>query len=55
MLSRGPATLLDTVPVGLARPRDQVDTRALPEFAALRGRLYRRLRDRAPEAEGARA
>jgi NitT/TauT family transport system ATP-binding protein len=53
VLSRGPATLLETVPIDLPRPRDQVDTRAMPEFAALRGRLYRRLRERAARAAAA--
>ncbi|HXM55939.1 MAG TPA: ABC transporter ATP-binding protein [Candidatus Dormibacteraeota bacterium] len=47
VLSGGPATLLEVVPVGLPRPRDQVDTRDLHEFAVLRGHLYRRLRGRA--------
>ena len=53
VLSRGPAELVETVSVGLPRPRDQVETRSLPEFATLRGHLYRRLRGREPAPEEA--
>jgi NitT/TauT family transport system ATP-binding protein len=34
-----PGTLSMEVPTGLARPRDQISTRALPEYLALRQRL----------------
>jgi NitT/TauT family transport system ATP-binding protein len=54
VLSPGPARVLETIEVGLPRPRDQVGTKGLPEFAALRGRLYQRLRGRPPVRAAAR-
>ena len=40
VLSRPPSTVQEVLPIDLPRPRDQVDTKALPEFAALRARIY---------------
>ncbi|HEV7652982.1 MAG TPA: ABC transporter ATP-binding protein, partial [Actinophytocola sp.] len=43
-LTPAPATTSDTVEVGLPRPRDQLETKARPEFAELRARVYRAIR-----------
>ena len=40
VLSRPPSTVRETVTVDLPRPRHQADTKALPEFARLRTRVY---------------
>ncbi|MBB4661848.1 ATP-binding cassette domain-containing protein [Conexibacter arvalis] len=40
ILSRPPSTVQEILPIDLPRPRDQVDTKALPEFASLRARIY---------------
>lgn len=40
VLSRPPSTVQELVTVNLPRPRDQVETKALPEFAALRAQIY---------------
>jgi sulfonate transport system ATP-binding protein len=48
VLSAGPATLVETVAVELPRPRDQIETKALPEFADLRARLYQHMRGARP-------
>ena len=40
VLSRPPSTVQEVVTVNLPRPRDQVETKALPEFAALRAQIY---------------
>jgi NitT/TauT family transport system ATP-binding protein len=40
VLTASPARVKETVDVDLPRPRDQVRTRALPEFAELRGRIF---------------
>jgi NitT/TauT family transport system ATP-binding protein len=43
-LSERPTEVTEIVEVGLPRPRDQVKTRELPEFAALRSRVFRLIR-----------
>jgi NitT/TauT family transport system ATP-binding protein len=40
VLSSSPARVVETVPVDLPRPRDQIATKALPEFAKLRGHIF---------------
>jgi NitT/TauT family transport system ATP-binding protein len=49
-LTPAPATTSDTVEVGLPRPRDQLETKARPEFAELRARVYRAIRKPEPGA-----
>jgi NitT/TauT family transport system ATP-binding protein len=39
-LSRPPTSVQDVVDVGLPRPRDQIETRAHPEFLRLRARVF---------------
>ena len=43
-LSSRPATIADVVDVELGQDRDQITTKALPEFAELRSHLYRLIR-----------
>jgi NitT/TauT family transport system ATP-binding protein len=44
VLSASPARVKETVDVELPRPRDQMETRAKPEFAELRGRVFASVR-----------
>jgi NitT/TauT family transport system ATP-binding protein len=44
VLSASPARVKETVEVELPRPRDQMETRAKPEFAELRGRVFASVR-----------
>jgi NitT/TauT family transport system ATP-binding protein len=46
ILSPSPATVAEIVDVDLPRPRDQISTKELPEFAALRGHVFRAVRNR---------
>jgi NitT/TauT family transport system ATP-binding protein len=48
VLTPRPTVLLEAVEVGLARPRDQVSTKELPEFAHLRARVYRSIKRPSP-------
>ncbi|HEY6068259.1 MAG TPA: ABC transporter ATP-binding protein [Gaiellaceae bacterium] len=41
VLTHSPTEVKEIVPVGLPRPRDQIVTKELPEFAHLRGHVYR--------------
>ncbi|HEX9853769.1 MAG TPA: ABC transporter ATP-binding protein [Acidimicrobiia bacterium] len=41
VLDKRPTTVREIVPVSLPRPRDQAATRELPEFAHLRGQVFR--------------
>lgn len=41
VLTRGPTRVHEELPVNLPRPRDQVETKALPEFARLRTHVFR--------------
>jgi NitT/TauT family transport system ATP-binding protein len=41
VLTPSPTSVAEIVEVGLPRPRDQVDTKELPEFAHLRAHVYR--------------
>jgi NitT/TauT family transport system ATP-binding protein len=50
VLTRAPATLDQTAEIDLPRPRDQLETKELPEFARLRGQVYRAIRASGPEA-----
>jgi NitT/TauT family transport system ATP-binding protein len=44
VLAASPTHVVDAVEVDLPRPRDQITTKALPQFAVLRERLYRSIR-----------
>jgi NitT/TauT family transport system ATP-binding protein len=44
VLSASPARVKETIGVGLPRPRDQIRTRQLPEFAHLRGQVFATVR-----------
>jgi NitT/TauT family transport system ATP-binding protein len=44
VLSASPALVKETIDVDLPRPRDQIRTRQLPEFAHLRGRVFASVR-----------
>jgi NitT/TauT family transport system ATP-binding protein len=49
VLTPSPTSAAEIVEVGLPRPRDQVDTKELPEFAHLRAHVYRLIKgERAP-------
>ena len=41
VLTHAPTEVKEIVPVGLPRPRDQIATKELPEFAHLRAHVYR--------------
>ncbi len=52
VLGPSPTTVKEILPVELPHPRDQVDTKELPEFARLRAHVYRLIkRDRAAAAK----
>ena len=52
VLTHAPTEVKEVVPVDLPAPRDQIETKALPEFAHLRAHVYRQIRreqiDRTP-------
>jgi len=48
ILTPRPTVLEDSVAVDLPRPRDQVATKELPEFARLRARVYRSIKKASP-------
>jgi len=50
VLSASPARVKETVDVDLPRPREQIETRARREFAALRGRIFASVREEARRA-----
>ena len=51
VLSPAPTTVREILDVGLPQPRDQVETKELPDFARLRAHVYRLIkRERAGEA-----
>ena len=41
VLTHSPTEVKEVIPVGLPRPRDQIATKELPEFARLRAHVYR--------------
>jgi glutamate transport system ATP-binding protein len=41
VLTHAPTTVLEILPIGIPFPRDQIETKALPEFAQLRAHVYR--------------
>jgi NitT/TauT family transport system ATP-binding protein len=44
VLSKRPAVVVDSIPVPLPRPRNQLETKAAPDFIALRSRIYTTIR-----------
>jgi NitT/TauT family transport system ATP-binding protein len=59
VLTPSPTQVQETLDVGLPTPRDQLETKELPEFAKLRGHVYRSIKRResspAPDRRPARA
>jgi NitT/TauT family transport system ATP-binding protein len=53
VLSRPPSTVSEILPVELPAPRDQIETKALPEFAALRARVFAEIMEAQPKAPSA--
>jgi NitT/TauT family transport system ATP-binding protein len=56
VLTHSPTTVLEIVNVDLPYPRDQIDTKELPEFAHLRAHVYRLIKrdeEAAPAQEAA--
>jgi NitT/TauT family transport system ATP-binding protein len=53
ILSARPTEVQETLDVALPRPRDQVTTKELPEFAQLRGHVYRAIKRPSPDAGAA--
>jgi NitT/TauT family transport system ATP-binding protein len=53
VLTPSPTTITEVVDVDLPRPRDQVETKELPEFARLRAHVYRLIKG-TPEASAQR-
>ena len=51
VLAKRPTFVREIVEVNLPRPRDQVTTRELPEFARLRGHVFRLIRREHTEAD----
>ena len=49
VLSRSPSTVLAQIEIGLDRPRDQIRTKALPQFAEKRSAIAQLIRNRAPD------
>lgn len=45
VLSTGPSRVIADIKVDIARPRDQIDTKATPEFVELRAEVARLIRD----------
>jgi len=51
VLTHSPTQVKEILPIGLPRPRDQIATKALPEFADLRAHVQRLIRvERTDEA-----
>ncbi|HMG42583.1 MAG TPA: ABC transporter ATP-binding protein [Acidimicrobiales bacterium] len=50
VLTASPARVKETVDVDLPRPRDQIETRVKPEFAALRSQVFASVREEAQRA-----
>jgi NitT/TauT family transport system ATP-binding protein len=51
VLSKSPTTVLDRIVTGLPRPRDQITTKALPQFVAKRSEIARLIRRPASNSE----
>jgi NitT/TauT family transport system ATP-binding protein len=56
VLTHAPTVVREVIPVGLPFPRDQIETKELPEFSRLRAHVYRLIkRERATEPEAVEA
>jgi len=55
VLTHSPTEVKETIPVPLPKPRDQIATKALPEFAELRTHVYRLIKREQGEQEPAAA
>ena len=55
VLTHSPTEVKEIVPVGLPRPRDQIATKELPEFAQLRAHVYRLIKREQSTTESAEA
>jgi NitT/TauT family transport system ATP-binding protein len=55
VLTHSPTEVKEIVPVGLPRPRDQIATKELPEFAQLRAHVYRLIKRAQSTTESAEA
>jgi NitT/TauT family transport system ATP-binding protein len=53
VLTPAPTTVQEICDVDLPEPRDQIETKELPEFAQLRGHVYRSIKRRQPTAKEA--
>ncbi len=53
VLTASPTSVQEVLEVDLPEPRDQVDTKELPEFAHLRAHVYRAIKRKQPEGEPA--
>jgi NitT/TauT family transport system ATP-binding protein len=53
VLSPSPTEVREILDVGLPQPRDQVETKELPEFAQLRAHVYRLIKRATPAVESA--
>ena len=53
VLTPAPTTVQEICEVDLPEPRDQIETKELPEFAQLRGHVYRSIKRRQPATEEA--
>jgi NitT/TauT family transport system ATP-binding protein len=51
VLTHSPTEVKEIVPVGLPRPRDQIATKELPEFAHMRAHVYRLIKREQSAAE----
>jgi NitT/TauT family transport system ATP-binding protein len=51
VLTPAPTTVQEMLEVDLPEPRDQVETKELPEFARLRAHVYRSIKRKQPAAE----
>jgi NitT/TauT family transport system ATP-binding protein len=51
VLTPAPTTVQELLEVDLPEPRDQVETKELPEFARLRAHVYRSIKRKQPAAE----
>jgi NitT/TauT family transport system ATP-binding protein len=51
VLTPAPTTVQETLEVDLPEPRDQLETKELPEFARLRGHVWRSIKRKQPAAD----
>ena len=55
VLTHSPTEVKEVIPVDLPKPRDQIATKELPEFAQLRAHVYRLIKREQDEQEPVRA